>query len=304
MGPLCRRGSRLCPCHRASHRLRVGVAGTASVLLFSAGAFAAAPRFEVSGAVTVTDEALDVRVDVRNSGDAAATPLTVLGELFGERRQARFETGLRPGQATSAHLLFPLAVPRPGVHALPLLLEYPEGGPADAAGNPPLASQRAYLLLALGGTAEPAVRIDAPELRLDTRGELRVRLESLDGAPHRVSLRVLTARGVRADGPPLEVEVPARGTVAATVVVMRSGAPRGTRHGILLVAETLDGALERTSVATSIVEITPDPGLMPSLWRALVALALLLLARAAVLEVRRYRAAGPRAASEADPAEP
>ncbi len=292
------------PWHRASRRLRVGVAGTASVLLFAAWGFAAAPRFEVSGVVAVTDEFLDVRVDVRNSGDAPATPLTVLGELFGERRQAHFETGLGPGQATSAHLLFPLAVPRPGVHALPLLLEYPEGGPADAAGNPPLASQRAYLLLALGGTAEPAVRIDAPEMRLDTRGELRVGLSSIDGAPHRVSLRVLTARGVRTDDPPLEVEVPARGTVTPTVVLMRSGAPRGTRHGILLVAATLDGVLERTSVATSIVEITPDPGLMPALWRPFVVLALLLLAQAAVLEFRRYRAAGRRAAAEADSAEP
>jgi hypothetical protein len=294
----------LCPWSRASRRLRVGVAGTSFVLLFSAAGFAAAPRFEVSGIVTVTDEALDVRVDVRNSGDAPAAPLTVFGEMFGERRQAHFETGLRPGQATSAHLLFPLAVPRPGVHALPLLLEYPEGGPADAAGNLPLASQRAYLLLALGGTAEPAVRIDAPELRLDTRGELRVGLESLDGAPHRVSLRVLTARGIRAESPPLEVEVPAHGTVASTVVLMRSGAPRGTRHGILLVAGTLDGALERTSVATSIVEIASDPGLMPALWRPLVVLALLLLAWAAVLEFRRFRAAGRRAAPEADPAEP
>jgi hypothetical protein len=294
----------LSPWHRASRRLRVVVAGAGSVLLSSAWGFAAAPRFEVSGVVAVTDEVLDVRVDVRNSGDAPATPLTVFGEMFGERRQAHFEAGLAPGQSTSAHLLFPLAVPRPGVHALPLLLEYPEGGPADAAGNPPLASQRAYLLLALGGTSEPAVRIDAPEMRLDTRGELRVGLSSLDGSPHRVSLRVLTARGVRTDGPPLEVEVPARGTVAPTVVLLRSGAPRGTRHGILLVAGTLDGVLERTSVATSIVEIAPDPGLMPALWRPLVVLALLLLAQAALLEFRRYRAAGKRAASEADSAEP
>ncbi len=62
--------------------------------------------------------------------------------------------------------------------------------------------------------------------------------------------------------------------------------------------------LERTSVATSIVEITPDPGLMPALWRPFVVLALLLLAQAAVLEFRRYRAAGRRAAAEADSAEP
>lgn len=295
----------MCPRYRASRRLRAFLAASVSLLfLVSAEAFAAAPRFEVSGAVTITDEALDVRVDVRNSGEAAATPLTVVGDLLGERRQAGFDAGLAPGQATSVHLFFPLAVPRPGVHALPLLLEYPEAGPADAAGNLPLASQRAYLLLALGGNPEPAVRIEAPKLAIDTQGALSVGLSSLDGASHRVSLRVLTARGLRAVSPPVEVEVPARGTVTSTLVVMRSGAPRGTRHGILLVAGTLDGDLERTSVATTTVEIAPDPGLMPVLWRPLVVLALLMLAWAAVLEVRRFRAAGARDASEAEPAEP
>jgi hypothetical protein len=119
-----------------------------------------------------------------------------------------------------------------------------------------------------------------------------------------VLLRVLTARGVRADSPPLEVEVPAHGTVTPTVALMRAGAPRATRHGILLVAGTLDGPLERTSVATSVVEIAPDPGRMPGLRRPLVVLALLLLAWAAVLEIRRSRGAGPAAASAAAPAEP
>jgi len=238
--------------------------------------------------VAVTEEALDVRVDIKNTGDALASSLSVEGELFGERRQARFVAGLLPGASGSTHLLFPLAVPRPGVHALALLLEYPEEGPRDAAGNPPMASQRAYLLLALGGAVEPAVRIDAPELRLDTRGDLRVGLESTDGAPHRVRLRVLTARGVRAETPPLEVDVPAHGRAAAPVVtLMRSGAARGTRHGILVVAATVDGALERTTVATGVIEIAPTPALMPSLNTPLLVLALVLLAAAAALEVRR-----------------
>lgn len=241
--------------------------------------------------VALGEETLDIRVDVKNSGDAPATPLLVGGELFGERRQARLEAGLAPGQAGSAHLEFPLAPPRPGVYAVPLLLEYPEGGPADAVGNVPMASQRAYLLIALGGSPEPAVRIEAPALLLETSGDLRVGLESLDGAPHRVRLSVLTARGVRAVTPPVEVDVPARGQATSTMVLMRSGAPRGSRHGILLLAGALDGPLERTSVATGVVEIAPDPALLPRMWRSLVALALVLLGAAAVLEVRRSRTA-------------
>jgi len=261
-------------------------------LLLSVGALASKKRFEVSGTVVVTEEALDVQVEVKNAGDAAASSLSVEGELFGERRQARFVAGLLPGHSARTHLLFPLAVPRAGVHALALLLEYPEEGPRDAAGNPPMASQRAYLLLALGGTAEPAVRIDAPELLLDTRGDLRLGLESTDGAPHRVRLRVLTARGVRAETPPMEVDVPAHGRAAPVVTLMRSGAARGTRHGILVVAATIDGALERTTVATGVVEIAPTPAWMPSLDTPLFVLALVLLAAAAAIEVRRARGRG------------
>lgn len=257
------------------------------LLLLVPGGLGAAPRFEVSGMVTVTDEALDVRVDIKNAGDAAATSLSVEGELLGTRRQARFPAGLPPGGSGSTHLLFPLEVPRPGVHALALLLEYPEEGPRDAVGQPPMASQRAYLLLALGAAAEPAVRIDAPELRVDTRGDLRVGLESTDGAPHRVRLRVLTARGVRSETPPVEVDVPARGRAASVVTLMRSGAARGTRHGILVVAETVDGELERTTVATGVVEIVPSPAWMPRLNTPLFVLALVLLALAAAIEVRR-----------------
>lgn len=272
------------------------IASALALLPPSAGRLEAAPRFEVAGAVAVTEEDLDVRVEVRNTGDAPAAPLSVEGELLGERRQARLQGGLQPGQSGTVHLLFPLAVPRPGVHALVLLLEYPEEGPKDAAGNPPLASQRAYLLLALGATAEPAVRIHPPELRLDTRGDLAVGLESLDGTPHRVRLRVLTARGIRAETPPQEVDVPARGRVDAVATLMRSGAARGTRHGILLVAATLDGPLERTSVATGAVEIAPDPAWTPRLRRPLALLALLLLAAVIVFEGLRVRTNLRRAA--------
>ena len=267
---------------------------SALVLALAATPVLAAPDFEVSGIVVPTEDALEVRVDVRNTGDAPAAPLTVAGELFGERREARLEGGLAPGQSGSVPLSFPLHVPRPGVHALPLLLEYPVDGPRDAAGNPPMASRRAYLLLALGGTAEPAVRLDVSPLRLDVRGDLAVGLESADGEPHRVRLRVFTARGVRPDASPFEVDVPARGRVASAVPLIRAGAPRGTPHWVLVVAEGTDGPLARTTVATALVEVTPDPALLPGLRRPLAVLAVLLLAAAVVLEVRRARAARAR----------
>ena len=176
-----------------------------------------------------------------------------------------------------------------GIHALTLLLEHPIGGMPDAGGNPPVESQRAYLLLALGAHPDPAVRVDPAVASLDVVGGLPVRLASADGNAHRVRLRVLTARGLRAPGPPVEVDVPATGSVSVTAPLARAGASRGTRHGVLVVAETMGGPLARTSVAVASVDIAPDPSLLPRLRVPLLALGLALLAVAALLEVRRRR---------------
>jgi hypothetical protein len=170
--------------------------------------------------------------------------------------------------------------PRPGLHALTLLLEHPVEGPSDGAGNPPMSSQRAFLLLALGANPGEAVRIDAEPLSLDVRGILLVRLQSRDGQGQRVRLRALTARGLRPDGDPIEVAVPSRGYATAQLPLSRAGAPRGSRQALLLVAETVDGALARTSVAAASVELVSDPGRLPRLRAPLLFGGLALLALA------------------------
>ena len=96
-------------------------------------------------------------------------------------------------------------------------------------------------------------------LRLDVRGELAVRLESADGEPHRVRLRALPARGLRAEGDGAEVAVPARGTAPAALPLVRAGAARGSRHAVLLVAEATDGPLARTAVLAVPVEVAAVP---------------------------------------------
>ena len=232
---------------------------------------------------------LEVRVVVANHGDEAAAPLVVVGELLGEQRQARVVGGVAPGQDAAVVLDFPVSPPRPGRHVLTLLLEYPVGGVPDAGGNRPVESQRAYLLLALGANPEPAVQLDPGPASIDIKGELPVRLESADGEAHRMLLRVVTARGLRAPSPPIEVEVPATGSVTVAVPLARAGASRGTRHGALVVAETIDGPLARTSVGVATVEVAPDPALLPRLRGPLLILALALLALAALAEARRRR---------------
>jgi hypothetical protein len=245
----------------------------------------AGPSFEVSGSVETEAGGLEVHVELANRGERAGAPVTVEGELLGARREARVESEIPPGESRRVMLPFSVQPPRPGVYALALLIESP--GPGGLTN-----SQRAYLLLALGANAEPAVRIDVPKLSLDTRGPLAVQIESRDGAAHRVRVRALTPRDLRAEDPAEDVQVPARGEVSVPVTLLRAGAPRGTRRGILVVAATTDGTVERTTVATGVVDIASDPAWMPRprVRPSLLVLAALLLAGAAFEEVRRGRA--------------
>ncbi len=220
---------------------------------------------DVSGSVVRAAKPLEVRVTLTNRGDRHAGPIAVKGELFGERSEARLHGTLAPGASGDVTLALAGVPPRPGVHALTLLLEHPIEGPPDGAFNPPMASQRAWLLLALGANPSEAVRIEADPLRLDVRGTLHVRVLSRDGLGQRVGLRVLTARGLRPEPDALDVAVPPHGPATVDVAIVRAGAMRGSRQALLLVAETLDGPLARTSVAVATVEVLPQAALLPGL---------------------------------------
>ena len=261
----------------------------ALALLAAAAGARAEPVLAVSGAVLATEPRLEVRVDVTNRGDQPAAAVEVTGELLGVRRAARLPGLLAPGRSSSVVLDFVVTPPRPGVFPLTLLLEHPLPGTPDAAGNPPMASERAWLLVALGASADPAVRLAAQPLRLEVRGELEVSVETTDAAPHRIRLQALTARGIRPEGEAPLVDVPATGRVRVPIQVMRAGAPRGSRHGVLLVAEALDGPVARASVAVAQVEVAPDPSLLRR-WRTpLLVLALAMLAIVIAAEAFRWR---------------
>jgi hypothetical protein len=246
-------------------------------------------RLEVAGEVVATTPRLEVRVLVSNGGDATAMPLEVAGELAGERRRARVVAGVGPGEEAAVVLDFATAGIRPGRHVLTLLLEYPVEGARDAAGNPPVESQWAFVILAIGARPGPAVRVGPADISVDVRSELPVTLESLDGRAHEVRLRVLPARGLRVPDPVPDVKVPAQGSVSVAVPLMRSGAPRGSHHEVLIVAEPLGGTLEQQSVALAAVDVAPDPALLPRIRVPLLGLALALLFLSGFAELRRRR---------------
>lgn len=270
-----------------------GSAALAAILLALCAARPAAGevKFEVGGAVESADETLDVRVDVINQGDVAATTLDVRGELGDEIDLVPMPNGV-PAHATRSVLFRFARVPPAGVHVLGLRLDYTEAAaPGRTAAT---TSQRAYLLLSLGAPPAAALRIIPGEATIETRGMVPVRLESADGAPHRARVRVLTPRGLNADEP-VEVDVPATGSATAAIAVLRGGVPRPSRQGILVVAEVLGGNLAGASVAASVVQVAPDPALLPKLRWPLVGLVAALLLASAVLEARSRRSAEPPA---------
>lgn len=233
--------------------------------------------------VSASEDALDVRVDLKNRGDRAAAPLGIEGGLLGHKETGRLEDGVPAGASRSVVLRFPIADAPPGVHALLLSIEYS----AASSGAAQAFSQPAYILIALGENPAPAVSVSVPDVRMDSVGRFEVSLSSQDGAPHHVSLRVQAPRTLRAD--PLEsaVLVPAKGALPAEIKLFRVDAPWQSQQGLLVVATATDGGLVRATAATGVVHVLAEPARMPRLRKPLLGLALLLLAGAIVAELRR-----------------
>jgi hypothetical protein len=257
------------------------------LLALASPAVAAEVRLDVAGQVRAAEGRLIVRVDLVNRGDTAATTLQVEGDLVGARSQAVLSEPLVAGATRAVDLVFPREVPRPGVHALALHLRYaPEGSPAGA--EP--ASQRAYLLLALGANPPPSVRLSIADVRVARYTAAPVRLESADGEAHRVRLRALTPRGINAVEPEKPVAVPAAGTITVPLGLLRAGAPAHSQAGVVVLAAEVDGPLERTAAGVGRVEVVAPPApWLPRLRAPLLAAALALLGAAVVSELSRVR---------------
>jgi len=227
---------------------------------------------------------LEVRIELANRGDTPARGVSVEAELLGLRQQARLDDALLPGATASAVVRFDVGEPPSGVHALALHLQYARSA---AAGD--IASQRGYLLLALAANPRPAVRLSAADLRLDTAAPVVVRLESADGRTHHVRVRLLTPRGLQPLGPSPVVDVPPQGGAAAELRLLRGGAPRPSRQGVVVLAETVDEEPANASAATVVVDVQPDPAWLPRLRLPLTVAGFALLAAAVYRDLRQRR---------------
>ncbi len=239
-------------------------------------------RLQTAGAVESGPPRVQVRVDLANLGDTAAHGVTIEAELLGQRQLSRLEEDLPAQVGGNATFSFDVGALAPGVYPLALHVKYAR---SSSAGD--TASQRGYLLLALGASPRPAVRLAVPEVRLDTLARVPVRLESADMRPHRVRVRMLAPLGLQAYGAEPEISVPQFGSVTAEMKVLRGGAPRPSMQGLVVLAETIGEAPANASAATAVVAVEADPAWMPRLRGPLLALAVSLLAAAGYAEKRR-----------------
>jgi len=243
-------------------------------------------RLDVAGSVgNISEDTIEIRVDLVNRGTDPAQQIAVTGELLAHEAQASLSLPLGAGQTRSLTLSFPLEGATPGVHAVVLMIDYRTGPDATAT----RCSQPAWVLIALGEQAEPSVKLHLTDARVQVTGDLDVVLESADGAAHRVQLAVKTTRSLRADPVESVVEVPAKGTLAKSVRLFRVDAPWNSRQGLLVIARDDTGPLLRTAIAAGAAQLSADPALLPRLRRPLVGVALLLLAFAVAAEIRRRR---------------
>ena len=245
-----------------------------AALLWAAAPARAEIRLEVGGALEPSGSGLRVRLDVTNRGDTAAPRVDVEAEVVGAYAEGVLPAGIVPGGMQSLWLDFAATPARPGVHALALHLRYPVTGQADPA------SQRAYLLLALGARSAPAVRVSTLPATLETSGALAIDLESTDGRARPVHVRVLAPRGVNALAA-VDVDVPAQGRARATVPLIRSGPPRSERLGVVVLASSTTEGVVDTAASTAVVELVPHRPWMPRL-RIPIAVASVVLILAAL----------------------
>jgi hypothetical protein len=253
-------------------------------------------RLGISGAVESGPPRVVVRVDLANGGDVSAEGVSIEVELLGQRQVSRLEEALPALVGGSAVFTFDVGAVRPGVYPLAIHVQYARSATAGDT-----ASQRGYLLLALGANPSPAVRLAVRDVHLDTLAPVVVRIESADLKKHRVRLRMLAPRGLQPFGPDAEVDVPAFGSATAEMQVLRGGAPRPSQQGIVVLAETVGEAVANAGAGIAVVDVLSDPAWMPRGRRVLLALGLLLLGAAAGLEVRRRRGERGGRAGGAEP---
>ncbi len=214
----------------------------------------------------------EVRVDLRNAGTPAAGPLewtASLREPFPRERGRRPSRPARRGRSP----FLPSRCAPPG-RPCPLPSPRLRGSARRAPTEP-----RAYLLIALEEAPPPGRTLTLAKLALGWAGAGEVDVESADGPPHAVRLRLEGPRGLRAHDPEDESPCPARRR-PVPVRLLRGTLP-DTVQGVLAVATTSDGPAARTTVTAGSLRVLPDPAWLPRFRKPLLLLTLLLLGAAA-----------------------
>jgi hypothetical protein len=251
----------------------------ASSLLGLGAAAAAPPALEATVDPSSTPSA--VIVDVRNSSKTEAVPVTLEGELGGTFETATLASGLPPGE--SSKLVLHFANRAPGVFPLALRLTYP-----SAPHGTVLLEHLICLPLPIGAPPSPTVALKVGDISLETAALWPIALTSVDGKPHRATVRIEVPKGLGVSPSESQVEVVPGSPTRVAPRLFRGSMPRGAKVQAWVLVE-LGDAEPGAAWAQASVTILPDPAIFPRIRIALLILAAALLAAAFWAELRSRR---------------
>jgi hypothetical protein len=242
----------------------------------------ASSTLDLTGSFMPASSGVTVLVRAQNRTAARVSAVRIEGAWKRERARTFLQGGLAPGESSEVRFHFTQSPP-PGTHALVLLIDFErdEGG-----GRATPVNEVTFLQLGFDAVPAPAVRIVAPPTSLRESAVAAIGLESADGQAHRVHLWVWPPHVLACDPPRQRVEVPPHGTVTAHVRLFRGLAAHDSGHELVVVAETEDEPLTRTTVASAAVWVGADSAWLPRLRPYLLVVALLFAAWAAGRQIR------------------
>lgn len=231
----------------------------------------------------VTGPNLRVEIELLNQGDEAARDLALLLTAAGTRVEAPGPPNLPPHQPWRTVLELPLRLALPGIYPALVTVRFHDL-------NGYAFSTLAHGLFSLQTVTPSQVTARGLPGRVIGDGNLRFELTNADQTSHTVSLQAIAPEELALDQPPPRLELAPGASRGLDLTVRNLAALAGASYPVLLLLEYDHDGRHHSAVAVAPVTVEAPPDLVREAIPFLYALAGLLLAAMAGLQLRARRA--------------
>lgn len=201
----------------------------------------------------VTNGKLQVKVQVKNSGDEAAQSVMPVLRFRGQEVRGTGRPALEPNGSTEQTLTLPADNLANGRWPFSVAVDY-----TDAASWPFQAIHAATITV---GSPPPA-KVGIEKIAATTlagSGSIEATVANLSATEHRIMPSVIVPEGLEAKGGLAEVTLAAWEKRPLSIPLVNRTAKEGSRYPVFVVLEYEDGDAHQTLVSSGIVEIEPPP---------------------------------------------